>query len=75
MVDEHEKKRYNTICACVAQLAEQLTRNEQVAGSNPATSSKKAFPVLRDRKGFSFFSFFRAHHLIYIDFISSNMVQ
>ncbi len=28
--------------ACVAQLAEQLTRNEQVAGSNPATSSKKA---------------------------------
>ena len=27
--------------ACVAQLAEQLTRNEQVAGSNPATSSKK----------------------------------
>ena len=26
--------------ACVAQLAEQLTRNEQVAGSNPATSSK-----------------------------------
>ena len=30
--------------ACVAQLAEQLTRNEQVAGSNPATSSKKATP-------------------------------
>ena len=28
------------IDACVAQLAEQLTRNEQVAGSNPATSSK-----------------------------------
>ena len=27
--------------ACVAQLAEQLTRNEQVAGSNPATSSKR----------------------------------
>mgnify|MGYP000755241539 FL=1 len=27
-------------CACVAQLAEQLTRNEQVAGSNPATSSR-----------------------------------
>ena len=26
--------------ACVAQLAEQLTRNEQVAGSNPATSSR-----------------------------------
>ena len=26
--------------ACVGQLAEQLTRNEQVAGSNPATSSK-----------------------------------
>ena len=25
----------------MAQLAEQLTRNEQVAGSNPATSSKK----------------------------------
>ena len=30
--------------ACVAQLAEQLTRNEQVAGSNPATSSKKKKP-------------------------------
>ena len=27
-------------CACVAKLAEQLTRNEQVAGSNPATSSR-----------------------------------
>ena len=31
-------------CACVAQLAEQLTRNEQVAGSNPATSSKSSIP-------------------------------
>ena len=30
--------------ACVAQLAEQLTRNEQVAGSNPATSSKSSTP-------------------------------
>ena len=29
--------------ACVAQLAEQLTRNEQVAGSNPATSSIKSY--------------------------------
>ena len=40
------KYAYTTICvdACVAQLAEQLTRNEQVAGSNPATSSKKATP-------------------------------
>ena len=28
--------------ACVAQLVEQLTRNEQVAGSSPATSSIKA---------------------------------
>ena len=28
----------------MAQLAEQLTRNEQVAGSNPATSSKKTAP-------------------------------
>ena len=27
-------------CAVVASMAEQLTRNEQVAGSNPATSSK-----------------------------------
>ncbi len=27
--------------ACVAQLVEQLTRNEQVAGSSPATSSKR----------------------------------
>jgi hypothetical protein len=38
-------------CACVAQLAEQLTRNEQVAGSNPATSSKKDV-----RKGVFFLS-------------------
>ena len=38
--------------ACVAQLAEQLTRNEQVAGSNPATSSKKN-TVLRDGVFFS----------------------
>ena len=30
--------------ACVAQLVEQLTRNEQVAGSSPATSSKKPGP-------------------------------
>ena len=29
-----------TTYACVAQLVEQLTRNEQVAGSSPATSSK-----------------------------------
>ena len=28
--------------ANVAQLVEQFTRNEQVAGSNPAISSKKA---------------------------------
>ena len=27
----------------MAQLAEQLTRNEQVAGSNPATSSRKPY--------------------------------
>lgn len=41
-VDGAGKVCYTTICvdACVAQLAEQLTRNEQVAGSNPATSSK-----------------------------------
>lgn len=45
-VDGAGKVCYTTICvdACVAQLAEQLTRNEQVAGSNPATSSKKATP-------------------------------
>ena len=35
----------SVVNACVAQLAEQLTRNEQVAGSNPATSSKKTAPV------------------------------
>ena len=39
--------------ACVAQLAEQLTRNEQVAGSNPATSSRKKTP---DRAFFFFLS-------------------
>ena len=48
MVDGRQKTWYNTACdfpgrpyACVAQLVEQLTRNEQVAGSSPATSSKK----------------------------------
>ena len=47
-VDGRAKQWYNTICpvamapesACVAQLVEQLTRNEQVAGSSPATSSR-----------------------------------
>ena len=29
----------NMQCATVAQLVEQLTRNEQVAGSSPASSS------------------------------------
>ena len=33
-------KWYNTIYACVAQPVVQLIRNEQVAGSNPVTSSK-----------------------------------
>ena len=32
-------KWYNTIYACVAQPVVQLIRNEQVAGSNPATST------------------------------------
>ena len=48
MVDGRQKTWYNTACdfpgrpyACVAQLVEQLTRNEQVAGSSPATSSKR----------------------------------
>ena len=44
-VDAGRKRCYNNPClksdACVAQLVEQLTRNEQVAGSSPATSSKK----------------------------------
>ena len=33
-------KWYNTVYACVAQPVVQLIRNEQVAGSNPVTSSK-----------------------------------
>ena len=37
--------------ACVAQLVEQLTRNEQVAGSSPATSSKRT-PLSLRTKGF-----------------------
>ena len=45
-------------CACVAQLAEQLTRNEQVAGSNPATRSKKDV-----RKGVFFFKLVRSRSL------------
>ena len=47
-VDAGRKRCYNNPClksdACVAQLVEQLTRNEQVAGSSPATSSKKPGP-------------------------------
>ena len=43
-VDGDRKRCYNDHClqrfACVAQLVEQLTRNEQVAGSSPATSSR-----------------------------------
>lgn len=41
-LDERREKGYNSqgvFPACVAQLAEQFTRNEQAAGSNPAASS------------------------------------
>ena len=41
--------------ACVAQLAEQLTRNEQVAGSNPATSSTKNRVSPREALFFCFY--------------------
>ena len=34
--------QYNALGAGMAQLVEQLIRNQQVAGSSPATSSKKA---------------------------------
>ena len=58
MVDGRQKTWYNTACdfpgrpyACVAQLVEQLTRNEQVAGSSPATSSKRT-PLSLRTKGF-----------------------
>ena len=58
MVDGRQKTWYNTACdfprrpyACVAQLVEQLTRNEQVAGSSPATSSKRT-PLSARTKGF-----------------------
>ena len=33
---------YNALGAGMAQLVEQLIRNQQVAGSSPATSSKKS---------------------------------
>ncbi len=38
--------------ACVAQLAEQFTRNEQVAGSNPAASSRLSLDATRVRARF-----------------------
>ena len=45
MVDTFIKTRYNTEAfhriATVAQSVEQLIRNQQVAGSSPASSSKK----------------------------------
>ena len=34
--------QYNALGAGMAQLVEQLIRNQQVAGSSPATSSKKS---------------------------------
>ena len=40
-------KWYNTIYACVAQPVVQLIRNEQVAGSNPVTSSIAKAPQIR----------------------------
>ena len=46
---------YNALGAGMAQLVEQLIRNQQVAGSSPATSSKKIL-VLRDKDFFIFFS-------------------
>ena len=36
---------YESSDACIAQLVVHLTRNEKVAGSSPATSSKKPAPV------------------------------
>ena len=43
------------LCATVAQLVEQLIRNQQVAGSSPATSSiSKASFVATDERGFAF---------------------
>ena len=48
-------KWYNMIYACVAQPVVQLIRNEQVAGSNPVTSSKN----LRKHGVFAGFFFFR----------------
>ena len=54
-VSDNQNARKN---ACVAQLAEQLTRNEQVAGSNPATSSTKN-AILRDGVFFSLVGLFK----------------
>ena len=53
--------------ACVAQLAEQLTRNEQVAGSNPATSSKRT-------PSFGMVSFFACGSIKYEGGIPSPLV-
>ena len=45
LVDTYSNNRYNTEAlsgyATVAQSVEQLIRNQQVAGSSPASSSKK----------------------------------
>ena len=53
-------KWYNTVYACVAQPVVQLIRNEQVAGSNPVTSSKN----LRKHGVFAGFSFLEMHFKI-----------
>ncbi len=44
--------QYNALGAGMAQLVEQLIRNQQVAGSSPATSSKgkDRFRMLRTLK-------------------------
>ena len=38
-------KVFNLIYATVAQLVEQLIRNQQVAGSSPASSSRKLYEI------------------------------
>ncbi len=53
ILDIFSKLRYNIYIACVAQLVVQLIRNEQVAGSNPVTSSILIYP-----HGFSLCGFF-----------------
>ena len=55
--------------ASVAQQVEQFTRNEQVTGPNPVTSSKKRLGILLNSEPFQLYPS-RRYKSIYVDKVS-----